>query len=73
MMSEEWISVEDRLPDIGDIVDVWTRDGRETNQSFNGISDEDYAFYPTTGGTYLHIDKVTHWQPLPEPPKVEQE
>ena len=54
---QEWISVEDRLPDIGIEVLVYSED--------DGICVDYYD-----GDSFGYYD-VTHWMPLPEPPKGE--
>ena len=80
----EWISVEDRLPTLendGESLlifhfghtgyafwDQWKEPGRGEIQAHDGQefmirnSDSDY------GGLFIAGD-VTHWMPLPEPPK----
>lgn len=56
----EWISVEDRLPD-------------ENTHVFAYLSDRGFQEVPylvTKFDRYgFNISNVTHWQPLPEPPK----
>lgn len=56
---QEWISVEEALPKQWEIVLV----------SSDGIISTD--FIASSGRWYEHIahDAVTHWMPLPEPPK----
>lgn len=55
----EWISVEERLPANHDIVIV--TDGKTTT-----ISAYDHGFMFTM---LPYIEIVTHWMPLPKPPK----
>lgn len=50
VLNDDWISVEDRLPNHRDI--VLTYDGNEV----------EFDSFPLLG-------TITHWQPLPEPPK----
>lgn len=59
----EWISVEDRLPKQWETVLVFC----------DGIRSTD--FISSTGRWYEHIDhdSVTHWMPLPNPPKGEDD
>ena len=53
-----WISVEDRLPEKYSQVLVFTDYG-----------DTDSVYFFALDKTWGHPDKVTHWMPLPEPPK----
>lgn len=66
----EWISVEDRLPQAGQVVkykaEIWRFGSMDRIDSFSGVFDGEYfgdADYDD------HYENVTHWQPLPEPPK----
>ena len=52
-----WISVKDRLPDVGKFVLIYS----ENNGVFMDYHD---------GATFGYYD-VTHWMPLPQPPKGE--
>ena len=52
-----WISVDDRLPDVGNIVLIYS----ETY----GVCLDSYS-----DDTFDYFD-VTHWMPLPQPPKGE--
>ena len=64
----EWISVEDRLPDnhqrvigIGfDYGDIKNNRHYVVCEYFDGI---------WMGGEYEEFEYITHWMPLPEPPK----
>ena len=67
----DWISVEDRLPDVGDEC-LWF-DGKETISI--GLQMHIDTLITTYYGhccvvNYLHI--YTHWMPLPQPPAQEQ-
>ena len=80
---QEWISVKDRLPEVGDSYLVVVKYKYDHEKEYN--YDTDVAtYYPydnpsayiderwdtyndwDEGQQYLHI---THWMPLPEPPK----
>ena len=60
----EWISVEDRLPNIGQ--NVLTYDGH--NRVFCSVR-QNHQF--KIHYTVWDHDNVTHWMPLPEPPTIE--
>lgn len=56
-----WISVKDRLPeDASDVLIVWA----------DGVSEACY-FDETWCRDGRRLLSVTHWMPLPEPPKEE--
>jgi hypothetical protein len=66
---QEWISVEDRVPeetckclivDNHGIVFLSSYSGRY--RAFNAIDEDE--------GDNWKMDNVTHWMPLPEPPKM---
>jgi hypothetical protein len=60
--SKQWISVKERLPKSGDTVLVYYRRGE-----YRGTYILRYI-----GGLWLIFDpliEVTHWMPLPEPPR----
>lgn len=71
----EWISVKDRLPTILVDVLIWRQIGRTQ------LGRVRIGFYSTTHGgempsfvsagtvDWVEQNKVTHWMPLPEPPK----
>ena len=67
----EWISVKDRLPEAGSRVlvfdetseefDLWSLEPRESEWCPIGWYD--------SAGWFRRGDEITHWMPLPEPPK----
>jgi hypothetical protein len=61
-----WISVEDRLPRLGQRVMAFCRAGILTFLRYDG----EVWFEMSSRNEYL-LSFVTHWQPLPEPPKEE--
>ena len=58
---DEWISVEDSIPDYMDCVIIYTKQGIVTESQHCG----DGLFVT---GPYT-FNNVTHWMPLPQPPK----
>ena len=54
---QEWVSVDDRLPGVGNIVLIYS----ETD----GVCLDSYS-----DDTFDYFD-VTHWMPMPQPPKGE--
>ena len=80
----EWISVNDRLPEyikFDEVGNSWTNmvlawDGRNIycGEFTNYVEYNHIEFYGVEVGEidgYGDIVKVTHWMPLPEPPKGE--
>ncbi len=61
--SPKWISVKDRLPEPGSYVLVFTDDHCDYTAHYDG-------YWWLSGKPALSY-KVTHWMPLPEPPKEE--
>ena len=59
---KEWISVEDDLPEINKQVLTYSNNSCRMPIKVNYIFTENQWAY----GAY---DNITHWMPLPEPPK----
>ena len=53
-----WVSVKDRLPELGTVVLV-AKDIGSVNTTYFGVNG-------------FRDESVTHWMPLPEPPKEEE-
>ena len=66
----EWVSVEERLPEESDGMVLFTN-GRAVTSGYRNhmfrMSDEEGVYAPAIrkGGGYM---RVTHWMPLPAPP-----
>lgn len=58
----KWISIKDRFPEEKDSVHLIT-DGKRVAYS-------EWTYWPPYSWNLPHgMEKVTHWMPLPEPPK----
>ena len=65
----EWVSVEERLPEGHVQVLMWSAKGNiaEAGSYYN----KNFWVYSEIGDGYI-ADDITHWMPLPEPPKKEE-
>ena len=63
----EWIRVEDRLPEEDEDVLAYIQDGyiKVACPFYQIDGGKRWAWF---GGDYMY-ENVTHWQPLPDPPK----
>ncbi len=65
----KWISVEDRLPDEGDIILAWNRTVQECRVRILGEDEDWYSEYRhSTMNLKSEKENITHWMSLPEPP-----
>jgi hypothetical protein len=78
MNNNNWIDVNDRLPENDDEVLVWPHPNDEAGvitaqyNPWEGGKDYKkwmYSQYESNWGDEYFGTKVTHWQPLPETPK----
>lgn len=65
----EWISVEDRLPEqmVNSFL-VALSNGMVTELNYNGFDKKWFHLYEDID--FQTVNPVTHWMPLPEPPKT---
>jgi len=71
----DWIDVNDELPEIGEEVNVFTVKGIVTSLCRYIRHEGSLNFYWDNryGGGCVHVqNSITHWMPLPEPPKTTQ-
>ena len=62
----EWISVDERLPDVEvSVLCLWS-DGHHESATLECVDDS--LWHCLDDGEMLQSDP-THWQPIPEPPK----
>ena len=67
-LNNGWISIKDRLPNHGDYVLVYFDSYKHGDIMYSSWYSQEHGFI---GNDKIHIDnsKITHWQPLPQPPK----
>lgn len=66
---QKWISVKERLPKYGvPVLAADSRDGFVRELCLEKYAG-DKVFWVSEGHWCLNTDEVTHWMPLPEPPK----
>lgn len=64
----EWISVDDRLPDDGQLVLV-AKNNAINIKEFNSSSELGSFWWDIVVGECSLLYDYSHWMPLPEPPK----
>lgn len=64
---EEWISVKDRLPKAKEMVLAYEAAFDSMSMAYRLPNTEEWI----DTGDYYPLDDVTHWMPLPQPPKGE--
>ena len=81
-MTMEWISVEEKLPERGVCVLAWGDLWASVGMCFFGTGEEHWHYCHVDGdckevtwrwhedGSTVRKTNVTHWMPLPEPPKT---
>jgi hypothetical protein len=67
----EWIKISERLPqDMHDVI-CYFNDTEEVGEATFHFDSEEYFFY-VNGHGMVKKEYVSHWMPLPEPPKNKQ-
>ena len=69
LSSPEWISVSDRLPERDKYVLVFVKGAYDDGEEFQYISSD----YHNGVRFDQYSELVTHWMPMPEPPKEENQ
>ena len=63
LLKNQWVSVDNGLPTaFGGYLTYWTDGSLETFDFLDEVQAKGWV-------TDLHTQKITHWMPLPEPPK----
>ena len=65
---QEWVDVKDRLPEESGMYIVTANDGHAQRVSFVQWQKKNRIWNLTGARSYW---RITHWQPLPQPPKGE--
>lgn len=64
----QWISIHDEKPKVGQIVDVLSDGKRFIDMEVK--QDNDGCFFDSIYEIYIRgINDITHWMPMPTPPK----
>ena len=71
---EQWISVKERLPKSCTGCLIYHKKRKTTLRAViynDGYRKRTYHFnvYDVNGSNRIELDEVSHWQPLPNPPK----
>lgn len=64
---DRWVSVNDRAPDNGQDVLVYIDDWGKSR--ITGLNYDNGAWYDCIMNCEVVIPNITHWMPLPEPPR----
>ena len=67
----DWISVNDRMPDNGQDVLVYIDDKEESR--ITGCNYDNGVWYDCVMNCEIVIPNITHWMPIPEPPKEDDD
>ena len=65
-VGDKWISVKDRLPENGQYAVLF-----DEKERYMGMGEFRGTFWYDSNHQKCGLDEVTHWMPLPEPPKGE--
>jgi hypothetical protein len=74
-VKHEWISVKDRLPEVGQNVLVCDV-GPDSDYGIRVLSlecDEKGTYWDDGDGWWFEPEDMSHWMPLPEPPEMNNE
>lgn len=66
---DRWISVKDRLPEEQQCILAYEKDYGVMWGDYQGIKYSQPVWIVRKQGLIIRTTEVTHWQPLPEPPK----
>ena len=69
---QEWISVKDRLPDMNEeVFAVYKNSLFENGPKFTKVLHRESKHWVGRNGYRYLYENITHWMPLPQPPKGE--
>ena len=67
MADMKWIPVTERLPEMDDLVLTWN--GCDMGMHIWDNKNRKFVKLDSIGSAFIEVRFVTHWMPLPEPPK----
>jgi hypothetical protein len=75
-----WIPITERLPELGDKVDLFYKEARCPDWYLDYYSPTDHSLYWYSGKGNLFegpesipVNQATHWMPLPAPPLLQED
>ena len=69
LTADDWVSVEERLPKVTENVNVWIPENNRVITAYK--INEHFERYSIMQGKWVRPHgKITHWKPLPQPPKT---
>ena len=71
-LTDGWISVEDRLPEIGKnvlVYDCFSELEQIPELSMSTAHYDGMVWRDYLSNRHIYSEEITHWQPLPSPPK----
>ena len=71
LKEQRWIPVSERLPDDGSDILAYCDDGEESR--IVACNYDNGVWFDCVFNTLMIIKNITHWMPLPKPPKKEGE
>ena len=69
----DWVSVDERLPSDGDIVEVYRDSYKWGDLVWQCLYTDKHGFRNYPEGTVGKNDKITHWRPIQLPSEVQNE
>ena len=68
----DWVRVDERLPNDGDIVEVYRNSYKWGDLVWQCLYTDKHSFRNYPAGTVGKNDKITHWRPIQPPSEVQE-